>query len=318
MLQLIKDAIKCLPYPQMIRLYYLYYLAAYLPAYEFTRVRARLPRLAQVDLEKFKASDTLFILGSGASINRISRERWEAIARCDTIGFNFWLYHWFVPRMYFFESAGAGDAFRHEMMRRFLQISARRGGDYRDTVKVVMDLVQPGRQYVYDLPEAWRENLYAAYLVPAVAKTDQQLATTVALLKRHGVFAPRSRMNFIFKHGATLVALVTLGARMGYKRIVLCGIDLTRAEYFYQDPQLYPETKDLSFIQRSATHATLRGNTWIRPVDATLLELQRQVLEPAGIDLYVEHSGSALYPRIPLAPPELFEVSSGLPASATG
>src|SRR5690606_5685681 len=48
----------------------------------------------------YKRSDTIFLLGSGPSINRITAQQWANIKQHDSIGFNFWLAHKFIPTFY--------------------------------------------------------------------------------------------------------------------------------------------------------------------------------------------------------------------------
>ena len=56
-------------------------------------------------------------------------------------------------------------------------------------------------------------------------------------------------------------------------------------------------------------HATLTRFCWGNtPIDVVLEELNNQVLCPAGIELYVEHDRSALFPKIPLAPDSIFSM----------
>ncbi len=96
---------------------------------------------------------------------------------------------------------------------------------------------------------------------------------------------------------------------MGYRKIVLCGVDLTRAEYFYQDPALYPETAELEYMPRAGKHMTLTRYAWgTMPIDEVVAEMKQQVLDPAGIELYVENRSSALWPEIEEAPDSVFEV----------
>lgn len=308
MISALKRLLKRLPYPVILRLYYLYYLFAYLPRSERMRRRARLPLLRELDLERWKQSDVLVILGSGSSINRISAERWAAISKFDTVGFNFWPYHPFVPRMYFFESASY-DHFP-ATYRRLVELMARRAPDYRDTVKVVMDLVHDGPQYLPDVPPDWRSNLYALHMVPAIARDESELKRTLRYLRGWGVFRPASRPRFLFKYRATLVALLALAAKLRYRKVLLCGIDLTRAEYFYQDPELYPETSQLEFRSRQARHPTFVTTGWQLGIDLVLMEMKRNILDPAGIEIYVENRSSALWPQVPEAPASLFAVET--------
>ena len=103
-------------------------------------------------------------------------------------------------------------------------------------------------------------------------------------------------------------ALVALAVRMQYRRIVLCGVDLHSQEYFYQDPSLYPQSSGFVPEPKSLKHLTFREFEWLVKMDAVLREMQRQILQPAGIELFVENRSSALWPEIPEAPQSLFSM----------
>src|SRR5689334_18683341 len=47
-------------------------------------------------LRSTRRSDTVFVLGSGASLNEIPQHEWEAIAEHDTLGFNWFVHQQFV------------------------------------------------------------------------------------------------------------------------------------------------------------------------------------------------------------------------------
>jgi len=85
---------------------------------------------------------------------------------------------------------------------------------------------------------------------------------------------------------------------MQYRRIVLCGVDLNDSRYFYQDPQLYPETASLEFRPRHGRHATNSPMPWRITIKSVILEMKRQLLDPAGIEISVENRSSALWPKI--------------------
>ena len=59
--------------------------------------------LASLDLPRFKRSDTLVVLGSGSSINRLDERALSFIRSNDSLGFNFWLLHDLVPTYYMVE-----------------------------------------------------------------------------------------------------------------------------------------------------------------------------------------------------------------------
>jgi len=88
---------------------------------------------------------------------------------------------------------------------------------------------------------------------------------------------------------------------------VLCGIDLGKQDYFYQHRERYPECADWEFSSREKLHLTTRRLPWMIPSQSVICLLKRLVLDPAGIELFVESRGSTLYPDVPLAPQSLFE-----------
>lgn len=300
------------PYSLLLPFYYWRVERLCVPLYEQACRKGGFRPLEELDLSTVKRSDTLFILGSGASINQISAERWAAIAAHDTLGFNFWLFHPFIPKMYFFESNSSGRFPEHD--RWHIEMLMRRAEDYASTVKVVMDLAFPGHQYVFDLPEEYRHSVYAADTIPLIARNRKELARGIRRLVGRGQFQLSHHVSALVKVTGTLTTMIIMGVRMGYRKIVLCGVDLSRAEYFYQDPLLYPDTAHFEYMPRTGQHLTMTQYAWATmPIDEVILEMKRQVLDPAGIALYVENPSSALYPRIQQAPDSVFE----LPAAAS-
>jgi len=259
--------------------------------------------LGDFDLGRIKSSDTLFVLGSGASINHIPAERWKTIARHDTVGFNFWLFHPFVPKIYFFESLARDNP----AYRTLLDALAERADGYAETLKVIMDM-EPPRESLFELPAGIRRNLYAAKTISMLARNEREIAAAVAYLVRTGAFRQTHNFDSLLKYNGTVSSVISLGARMGYRRIVLCGIDMTRAEYFYQDAALYPERQNIPWLprDRDAKHHTYTANPWMVAMDLVIAELKKTVLEPAKIDLYVESRSSALWPNVPDAPESLW------------
>lgn len=60
----------------------------------------RLRRLTLDMLIEKRSSDTLFVLGSGASVCQYSHDQWATIGMADSIGMNNWILHDFVPTFY--------------------------------------------------------------------------------------------------------------------------------------------------------------------------------------------------------------------------
>src|SRR5579862_250954 len=277
---------KC-SHPLFLRAYYLKYLVCELRRDENCRRQMGIRPFIDLNLPALKRSDTLFILASGSSINQISPSRWKVIAQHDTIGFNYWPIHSFVPTMYFLEAIATNHP--HDMFPAFCRIAKQRAKDYNNVVKVVTELRRalPAKRFAgsEELPGPW----YTLHTFPVAASTEAEFAYGLRYLRTKGLFDPADRFNLVFKQASTLSSLISLAIRMQYRTIVLCGVDLNHSEYFYQDATLYPETAALEFSPRNAPHAINSPIPWRIPIASVILEMKRQLLDPLGIQIYVEN-----------------------------
>ncbi len=306
---MIKSLAKRLPHPLLLRLHYGYDLKRQSSLVGTISKRTGIPLLQNLNLSSLKSSDTVFVLGSGPSINDIPDQRWRTIGRHDSIGFNFWPVHSFIPKIYLFENidrARAGlvyDALHSLLLRR--------ARDYRNTSKIICTLSEPRPleqgQMVLDLPEEFCSHLFVTFPVGVVARDEEELRKGMRYLRQHRVFDPTTHVAWHFMYGGSVFSAMSLAVRMNYRRIVLCGVDLGNAEYFYQDAQRYPETSEWEFADRKRAHLTARRLPWLVPAQQAIYCFKQEILEPAGIELFVENCSSTLFPKVPEAPKSLFD-----------
>lgn len=304
MVNLAQHLLHKVSYPLFLRAYYLKYLLSELRKDEYCRRQLGIRRFSDLDLQTVKRSDTLFILASGSSINQISPARWDVIARHDSIGFNFWPIHSFVPNMYFVEAIQKGHC--HNMFEPLCRITRRRVKDYASVIKVVTELRNAFPTGRFAGSEEIAGPWYTLRTFPVAASNEAELAYGLRHLCRKGLFDTAARVSAVFKQASTLSCLIALAIRMQYSTVVLCGVDLNHSEYFYQDTALYPETATLEFSPRYGPHAINSPMPWRIPLESVILEMKRQLLDPAGVQLYVENRCSALWPKISEAPSSLF------------
>ena len=300
MVETLKSLAKSLPYPVFLRLFYAWDRMRWRPRAESARKRAGIPRLNQVDLSQIKSSDTLFVLGSGPSINRISAERWKLIAAHDTVGFNWWLYHAFVPKFYFLEVIEKEVS--PEAFEAYLNLASHRAADYASTIKIAMEFHRLGAQTLDHLPSAFRKNLFAAHKIEAPARNEAELARALRYLQSRGAFQVTGRFSCLLKYAASLTSMLAFALKLGYKRVVLCGVDLKTPDYFFQDRRIYPESWEPPEAERFETHFTEVPLTWKLPVTRAVAVMKHQLLDPAGVELYIESQDSALWPMVPVLP----------------
>jgi hypothetical protein len=295
-----------LPHPLLCRLYHHVRLREESSRAVRVAGLANLPLLETLDLRSLRGSDTLFVLGSAWSINDIPDEKWNIIAQHDSIGLNFWPAHPFVPRFFHFENLSY--EYQPVLFDAFRLLMERRSAAYANTVKIVTNLAPVGtRQIVFELPEGMKNNLYVGFELPVVARNEQELRTGIRYIRSIGAFSPHAHVAWLFKYGGSVVAAMTIAVLIGYKRIILCGVDLNRQDYFYQLRERYPEYAGWEFVPRSEAHLTTRRLPWLVPAQSAVYSLKEIILDPAGIELFVESRASTLYPRVPLASQALFE-----------
>jgi len=291
-------------YALFLRAYYLKYLLSKLRTDEHCPRRLGIPRFIDRDLRALKRSETMFVLGSGSSINQISTARSEVIASHDSIGFNFWPIHPFVPNMFFLETISPDHP--HGMFELFCRISRQRAKDYAGVIKVVTELRNPLPTGRFAGSEEFLGPMYTLRTFPVAATSAAEFSYGLSFLRSKGLFDAADRLSYVFKQASTLSCLIALAIRMQYRTIVLCGLDLNHSEYFYQNAALYPATASLEFSPRSGPHATNSPMPWPITIESVILEMKRQLLDPAGVQLYVESRSSALWPKISQAPSSLF------------
>jgi hypothetical protein len=304
---------KRLPYPLLMRIHHRYQLAQQSALAREVSSRTGLPLLETLDLGPLKTSDTVFVLGSGSSINEISDARWKGIGCHDSIAMNFWPVHPFVPRIYLFENIARIQD--NELIFDALQgLFERRALDYRNTSKIVSELVPlNARQLILEIPEPFCHLLYVGYSTNVIARDERELVRGIRYMLSKGVFDQGSQIRWHFKYAGSVLAALSLAVRMGYRRIVLCGIDLGTAEYFYQNPERYPEACQWEFLPRQQLHPAARRLKWLVPAPEAIVHFKREVLDRARIELFVENRSSKLFPSVSEVSPALFE-----PLATTG
>lgn len=188
--------------------------------------RRRRPLYRVLDEEALRAtrrSDTVFVFGSGYSINEITPAGWQSIAEHDTFSFNYFPYQRFVRADYHLigELATGNDLVRAEWEPALREYAALIAANpfYERTVM----LLQAGWS-------AFQSNrMVALELLRPGTRIFRYRRTA------RGVYRPPSA-SFAegLVHGAaTLVGCVNFAVLMGWREIVLTGVDLADSRYFW-------------------------------------------------------------------------------------
>lgn len=252
-----------------------------------------------IDIGAFKTSDTLFVLGSGNSINSLTAADWNHVAEHDSVGFNFWLIHEFTPTYYFLEPPPEDQ---HECFIRHLE---RRKEQYR-RVPLVCDYKHwnwSGRGFE-QFPKVLLPNLYLH--VPYYFRSrSKRLIKWWLLAWKLGLLESSCPLERIIHHRATVSAVTGFGILAGYRKIVLLGVDLAASCYFWEEEASgYSDLPRTAEVNRGRLHSTVDPNLTASeraiPIQEFLDVLEVKVMRHRRIRLYVGSRKSLLYPRFPL------------------
>jgi hypothetical protein len=191
-------------------------------------------------IRRKKESNTLFLLGSGSSVNDLDDEMWDEISRQVSVGINHWTLHQFVPDIYAVETVPDQRRSEGESKDRLgldhlnhLQILNR--PEVLESEAIVICLAprtEGERSQVLQLPDELRSRAFVYYRFTPTTRSEANIERDFARWLRFpfstgpGVLVPDS--------GATLVRLLGIGLMAGFKTVVLVGIDLSTA-YFWED-----------------------------------------------------------------------------------
>lgn len=262
--------------------------------------------LSQLNFSQYKTSDTIFILGSGSSINQLTPEQWDIIRQHDSLGFNFWPFHHFVPTLYMFEFFNRN----FEKIEQLMDLLMLKSESYKNTPIIAKDLHNFSDSEKLALlsmiPGALKPNVFAAIDFLRIGSPDSRsLKKSLKYMKLFGVFSKTENCEYLLNnYTGSLLPITYLCYKYGYKNIVLCGVDLNNNEYFYDGLREHYIQKGVAIPDtppgRDGKHMTndhTRKNAL--PIAEILRIFNEGIYRAESINLYVALKSSALHPAFP-------------------
>jgi hypothetical protein len=227
-------------------------------------------QVSEQELRAARSSDTAFIFGSGRSLLEITPTEWERIAAANTIGFTEFVRQRFVRVDYHV----VGEILDAAEFARLL----RQNPLYGRTILVLQEglLAEAGNALV------------GRRLLPPRTRVFRYRRTS------RGAFAPPSTT---FRGGLvhgwnTAISVTNFALLLGFRQIVLAGVDLYNREYFWLQPgERRPNIEEGSAVADPFPTAD--------PV-IDLFARWRKLLEPEGVELFVYNPRSLLARALPV------------------
>lgn len=238
--------------------------------------------LSEDELRATRRSDTVFVFGSGASLNELGDEDWLHIAQHDTFGFNWFVRQRFVRCDYQMVRELATNDFDPQI--------------WRPQVAEYFRLVHESpfyRETVFLLQDGFRAvNANRALAASAVPPGTRIFRWRTA--RGRADPSPSFAEGLSHPH-ATLEECVNFAWVAGWRRIVLVGVDLYDRRYFWLDRD---ETREVDSA-RGATavdvHATASSGLLVEQ-----LGRWRTIFAAQGVELSVYNPRSLLAAKLPV------------------
>lgn len=185
-----------------------------------------------------KNSDDLFILGSGPSIDKLSGLQIQEINCSDSWAFNHFYHPQLKPSLHFLQGE-RGKGSREVTVKFAEKLDS---GDVAGPFLARGDMVNSGNFENTTIGKAGFEKIsgFIPELLVGVGQKKSPEEITKGLAAS-GFFSKDTAL--IPKFRSTITLLVSLGLVLGYKRIILCGIDMDNNVHFF-DEQLGVERKN--------------------------------------------------------------------------
>ncbi len=246
-------------------------------------------------LQKYKKSDTIFILGSGASINKIKDKEWSFIQSCDSVGFNFWIAHDFSPSIFKFELAYDSNAGRDSI---FCDIFKNKLTEYKDTLIIFNHY--KSKEELPTLVKYLIDNypIYYPKYISIPGRSEESLK--FSFLFHTQMVRMFYRDMIFFNKLSSLIMILSMCLVMDYDNIILCGVDLNNTKYFYDDAYFQKKYPGLNSNQPNKMHLSYDKRINKITVDTIIKIINNVFIKDSDKSLFIQTKTSALYPQLPL------------------
>jgi hypothetical protein len=244
---------------------------------------------------------TLFILGSGASVNRLTDKHFDIVKKGYSIGMNAWVSHSFVPNAYSFEA----DTILAPPSVEIETMSAALASRAQSHPESTLLLFRPKSPELLHRMVRVPENLKSRALMYGrhnlLTRNDDALKKDLGPLLANRL-KNLDRSPVLIDNGASVVRMIEVGLFAGFREIVLLGIDLNSSPYFWEAPdapQSHRKMRGRYHRPQNVEHDTLE--TFDRPYSTLLFieEMARAAVREFGASVYIGTEGSSLSGKIP-------------------
>ncbi|APD05864.1 hypothetical protein UJ101_00312 [Flavobacteriaceae bacterium UJ101] len=283
----------------------LYFLKRDIPSY-FARKElnnSEWPNIKTLDYSKYKKSDTVFIVGSGTSINDISEEQWKHINKHDIICLNqSFMNKNFKPTIAFLEFA------KMKEIREIAYKNWKNDAIYQNIPQIFSYLNI--KAHILDKEEfsnfEYLKDYYCQVPYFHSIPNKRILFDLIKFREKSKIF-PLNNETLIH-HLGSINKILNFCYLEGYKEIICLGLDMNNSRYFYEISE-YDKVANIQYLRdfvpndkKDKNHGNADPKNYkggFVPGDEYIKEFNDLILKPKGIQLFIGSKKAKLYPDLP-------------------
>ena len=224
-------------------------------------------------LRRKESADTLFVMGSGASIRKLTLQNFTQIRAQRSVGVNNWGLHPFVPDFYALESVpGVGDG--KDFARAVGLLSRDDVVAARPPLLVLRPRAGLNLPELDRLPSLLGDRVFYYGRVSPSTRRLENLESDIGRILR---LLSRRHSGVFFDSGASVVRMLGVALSLGLTRVVLTGVDLDNTKYFWEDNPDY----DLSALENGPVNN--QESSWGGKLSSGLHETMNPATRPFSV-----------------------------------
>ena len=235
---------------------------------------------------------TAFILGTGASVLTLDEEKFAAIESQFSIGVNQWVFHTFIPDVYSYE-ADPDPSLLDKLQRTEIAES-------QPYVLALAPKLRVTRGHFDRVRDSMRSRFFLYGRVNLMTRVIRNAGRDFLIASDR--FERFDSPIILPDNGASVARLVSLCYRLGFKKIVLVGVDLNNVRYFWHEEPNFLTRLGLDYFptyQTGVIHETMSSAGRQMKIDEFFSSVGKALLD-AGVSLEIESARSALSSSLPV------------------